>query len=91
MCRIARAREWSTRLVQELGFWDQALFVTLTYDDDHLPGDLSVSIDELQRFFKRLRKSLCGRKLMYYACGEYGENFGRPIIVTGKQIGRAHV
>lgn len=79
MCRKARAREWSVRLTHELSYNNKAVFLTLTYDNDHLPENLSVSIDELQRFFKRLRKNYDEKvKIKYYACGEYGENFGRP-------------
>lgn len=74
MCRVARAREWSTRLIHELGFHDKAIFVTLTYENS--PDQISK--DELQRFFKRLRKSIEPEKISYYACGEYGEKYGRP-------------
>lgn len=37
LCRIARAREWSTRMLHELNYHDSSSFLTLTYDDDHLP------------------------------------------------------
>lgn len=33
--------------------------------------------DDLQKFWKRLRKRL-GKKIKYYACGEYGDENGRP-------------
>lgn len=77
-CRIARAREWSLRLLHELESWDNAVFVCYTYNDDNLPADLSVKKSELQLYFKRLRKELKHRKIKYYACGEYGEKKGRP-------------
>jgi len=51
-------------------------FVTLTYDNDHLPEDENVSVRELQLFLKRLRKK--GHKISYYACGEYGSKNYRP-------------
>lgn len=85
-CRIAKAREWSARLIHELTYWDKAVFVTLTYDDEHLPPNNSLRKRDLQLFFKRLRKC-CSTKIKYYACGEYGDNkagkdyghgFGRP-------------
>jgi len=50
------------------------VFATLTFDDEYLPRE-GVSVRDLQLFFKRLRKR--GR-FRYYACGEYGEKFGRP-------------
>ena len=37
-CKLDYAREWSARIVMEsLDYPDRSLFVTLTYDDDHLP------------------------------------------------------
>ena len=77
-CKIAHSREWVIRLLHELEYSESAYFVTLTYDDEHLPSDGSLSVDELQRFFKRLRKQLPPRSLRYYACGEYGETSNRP-------------
>ncbi len=53
-------------------------FITLTYDDDHLPSDGSLRAADLQKFFKRLRKSLSPHKIRFYGCGEYGEQFKRP-------------
>lgn len=59
---------------------DDALFVTLTYDDDHLVFNENMlgqlCKHDLQLFFKRLRKSI--GKFRYYACGEYGERTLRP-------------
>lgn len=75
-CRTARAHEWSIRLMHEFEFWDDSVFLTLTYDDVHLPEDNAVSKRELQLFFKRIRKRVS--PISYYACGEYGENYGRP-------------
>jgi len=51
-------------------------FITLTYDDAHIPLDKSVHKEELQKFFKRQRK-LIG-PFRYFACGEYGEKKNRP-------------
>lgn len=59
-------------------------FITLTYDDAHLPADGSLSKEALQGFFKRLRVSaqrLRGDpdlRFRYYACGEYGDSSRRP-------------
>jgi hypothetical protein len=77
-CRIARATQWKLRLIHELDSWDRASFITLTYDDDHIPPGGTLVKRDLQLFFKRLRKSLDGKKIKYYACGEYGDEFERP-------------
>lgn len=77
-CRIARTREWTVRLLHESEFWDDTSFVTLTYDDEHLPSNGSLVPRDLTLFFKKLRKDLGDRKIKYYACGEYGDTYGRP-------------
>ena len=80
-CRIAKRREWQLRMLHELATHDDAVFITLTYDDNHLPDNSSLCVGDLQKFFKRLRKELkkyYGRSIRYYACGEYGDRFGRP-------------
>ena len=85
-CKLNYAKMWSIRIMHELKDWDSACFLTLTYDEEHLPKDGSLDKQDLQKFFKRLRFNLGGRKIKYFACGEYGEQYGRPhyhIIVFG--------
>lgn len=84
-CRITIAREWTVRNLHELSYWDKAVFVTLTYDDEHLPWKNSLYRYELQNYLKRLRKRL-NCKIKYFACGEYGELNKRPhyhLIIYG--------
>ena len=50
--------------------------LNLTYDDAHLPEHGQLYKDDLQRFFKRLRKA--GFKFKYVASGEYGDISRRP-------------
>ncbi len=49
----------------------------MTYRDGDLPSDEALNKDVLQRFFKRFRKELSPRKIRYFSCGEYGEDYGR--------------
>lgn len=61
-------------------------FITLTYDDAHLPAFRTLVKKDLQDFMKRLRKSLHPVKVRFYAVGEYGETTARPhyhIILFG--------
>lgn len=53
-------------------------FVTLTYDDEHLPEGGNLYPRDTQLFFKRLRKKLDPIKLRYYLVGEYGDRTQRP-------------
>ena len=44
------------RCAQELSEHDDAMFLTLTYDERHVPTDHSLDKPEFQKFMKRLRK-----------------------------------
>lgn len=76
-CRKNQARVWTLRLVLESRYYNSSCFTTLTYDPEHCPDDYNLRPVDLQLFFKRLRKRL-DYKVKYFACGEYGDRFGRP-------------
>ena len=80
-CRIQKRKEWSMRLWHELAYHDKSVFLTLTYDNNHMPDNESLRLRDLQLFFKRLRKSLNksnSNPIKYFACGEYGTSTLRP-------------
>jgi len=77
-CRIQRSREWAARIIHEMVYFKDNVFICLTYDKEHLPSDNSISKKELQCYFKRLRKDIYPKKIRYFACGEYGDLNGRP-------------
>lgn len=76
-CRLEKSRQWAMRCLHEASLHSNNCFITLTYDDDHLPTDLSVNVHHFQKFMKRLRKRF-GDGIRFFHCGEYGENLGRP-------------
>ncbi|WNK14563.1 MAG: replication initiator protein [Microvirus sp.] len=76
-CRMQKAQEWSTRIAHEATLHEENSFLTLTYDDAHLPDNYSVSVREMQLFLKRLRQEV-GKPVRFFACGEYGDKGGRP-------------
>lgn len=51
-------------------------FITLTYDDEHLPVSGSLNVKHWQLFAKRLRKNV--GPFRFFHCGEYGDLRGRP-------------
>lgn len=53
-------------------------FVTLTYDDENLPGLGSLEPKHTQDWLKRIRKAVHPLKLRYYLVGEYGDQTNRP-------------
>jgi len=74
-CRADQALMWSIRAYHESTLHARNSFVTLTYDDEHLPADGKIVKKDLQDFFKRARHNF---KFRYIACGEYGEASRRP-------------
>lgn len=76
-CRIAKSREWALRCVHESQMHAHNSFITLTYDDQHVPVSYSLDLRHWQLFMKRLRFEV-GTKLRFFACGEYGDQGQRP-------------
>jgi len=77
-CGLDRARQWSIRCVHESQMHEHSAFITLTYDQDHLPPGGSITPRDFQLFIKRLRKDIAPQKIRYFHCGEYGPKLGRP-------------
>lgn len=75
-CRAEKSRQWALRCVHEAQMHKANSFVTLTYDDKHLPPDGGLVYEDFRNFCRRLRRR-CGA-FRFFHCGEYGENFGRP-------------
>lgn len=87
-CRLAHSRQWAVRCVHEASLHDRNCFLTLTFDDAHLPSSMSVNVRDVQLFLKRLRKALSYQniKIRFFACGEYGDKNLRPhyhLIIFG--------
>ena len=77
-CRLEYSRQWAMRCMHEASLHDENCFITLTYDEEHLPANGSLDKAAFPKFMKRLRKRFHGRRIRYYHAGEYGDRFGRP-------------
>jgi len=77
-CGLTHARNWALRCDHEASLHEKNDFLTLTYDDDHLPPGGSLVQSHVQKFFRRLRKSFPDSSPRYFYCGEYGDKLGRP-------------
>lgn len=64
--------------MHESQLYEENCFLTLTYADENLPSNGSISRREMQLFIKRLRKKIRPRKIRYVYCGEYGDKTKRP-------------
>lgn len=77
-CRIDKSRQWAMRCVHEAKMHPRNCFITLTYDDQHVPVDYSVKLRDWQLFMKRLRERHSDTRIRFLASGEYGEKLNRP-------------
>lgn len=64
-CRLERSRQWAVRCMHEASLYDQNAFVTLTYDQDHLPESGSLRYRDFQLFCKRARDKLGPFRFFY--------------------------
>lgn len=81
-CKCDYSRDWANRMILELQDHNEAMFLTLTYNDEHLPlspqGYPTLVKRDVQLFLKRLRKHLGDLRIRYYLAGEYGSSTHRP-------------
>lgn len=80
-CRRSHAQEWADRCTLEAVQYKYNYFLTLTYDDRHLPRNgcqSTLKRKDFQDFMKRLRKAFPDSKLKVFYCGEYGDQSTRP-------------
>lgn len=74
-CRLDKARDWALRCYHEASLYEAGLnncFITLTYDNHHLPSDHSLVKSHFTKFIKALRQK-SKKKIRFYMCGEYGK------------------
>ena len=86
-CRMAKANEWAVRCLHESRMTERTAFVTLTYDNEHLPYGGTVLKSHHQKFIRALRDRLRKRgdeeDIRYYMCGEYGAD--EYVTIDGKK------
>lgn len=101
-CRLEYSRQWANRCMLELQYHESAYFVTLTYNDYHVPisyypdpatGEAMPSMTlckrDLQLFMKRLRDRFKDQRIRFFGCGEYGPSTQRPhyhLILFGLKL-----
>lgn len=77
-CRLEHSKSWAIRCMHEKQMHKECCFLTLTYNDEHLPKNGTLVRSDPQLFLKRLRDGLSPKRFRFYGCGEYGERTGRP-------------
>lgn len=76
-CRLEYARQWAVRCIHESKMHENSIFLTLTYDEQHV-GDGRLNYKHFQDFMKRLREKYITDEISYFVTGEYGEQTKRP-------------
>ena len=79
-CRINETTDWSIRALYELHDFENAAFVTLTYNEENYPKDCSVHKEVLSDWwdnFQHLVKKEKGFSPRIFSCGEYGSRTNR--------------
>lgn len=79
-CRINETTDWSIRALYELHDFENASFVTLTYNEENYPKDCSVHKEVLSDWwdnFQHKVKKEKGISPRIFSCGEYGSRTNR--------------
>lgn len=91
-CRLERSRQWAVRCVHEASLYESNCFLTLTYNDENLPKNLSLIKTDFQNFIRSLRDRIrydhnleenhrvfsSHHSPRYFMAGEYGSLNKRP-------------
>lgn len=93
-CQKNDATAWGLRMYLESRYYEESIFLTLTYDDEHLPSTNSKYVsgnlvkEDVQKFIKLLRYYY-GKDIKYLCAGEYGDGTFRPhyhLCITGISV-----
>lgn len=77
-CLQKYSEEWSFRIMGEASLYRDNCFITLTYNNEHLPDNGTLVKRDFQLFIKSLRERLAPFRIRYFGCGEYGKKGLRP-------------
>lgn len=82
-CRQVRQRSWALRCLHEARTSPASCFVTLTYDDKHVPRslryvDFQDFMHRVRAEWRRIHDFKTGPSVRFFVCGEYGELNWRP-------------
>lgn len=74
-CRLTKSKQWAFRCMCEADMHEENHFLTLTYDQESLPRDLSLHKSHWQKFIRAVRDKYRDThpKIRFFMCGEYGE------------------
>lgn len=77
-CLQRERYRWVSRLALEFAVCSSANFITLTYDDQHLPSNSCLNKDDVTNFLRKFIPHDKKRTIKYFLVGEYGFEMDRP-------------
>lgn len=81
-CLNMISRAWAFRILKEAELHEENYFITFTYDNNNLPLNHMLVVDEISKFNKKLKIYLNRKGLKsdfrFYGVGEYGSHTYRP-------------
>ena len=76
-CKMSYSQDWADRCAFEATQYQFNWFITLTYDETHIPVGGKLVRKDVQDFLKRVRKHYDSKIKVFYS-GEYGDASLRP-------------
>lgn len=77
-CRHKNQNKLIFRMYQHCRVYNNCLYLTLTYDEQHVSSDSEVLRSDITKWLKRVRKFACDKTISYYYVCEKGDLFKRP-------------
>lgn len=87
-CSLDKAASWALRAEHEARYFERSSFLTLTFDDEHLPESPEAARREVRLFQKRFRKEF-GAGHRFFGAMELGEKSNRihaHLLVYGEDF-----
>lgn len=80
-CRLERARQWAMRCMDEAQMHADNSFITLTFDEAHLPSNRSLDMSVFQKFMKRFRKEVAPLRIRFFTAANMVLSLVARIII----------
>lgn len=77
-CLKTKRLNWAVRCMHEASSHSRNCVLNLTFNDEHLPENRSLSKEMMQKWIHKLRDALYPQRFRYFLAGEYGSMHNRP-------------
>lgn len=78
LCKVNKRRVWTHRICLEASLYSENCYITLSYEDEHLPEGGTLVPQHMKSWLKALNQRMRPIKYRYFGVGEYGDVSERP-------------